>query len=172
MKIVIDSREQTPFVFRKSKNLDGTVVKKLDAGDYSIEGMEHLIAVERKSAADLFGTLGRGNKRFQRELRRASNMEYFAIVVECDYTVCSMGAFKNNKSTMRPDVVMKILGTLMHKYNIHVFFAHNPVQASSMTRWILQSYYHQKTKKDKYSLGSDLDMVKKVAKLRRKIIVR
>ena len=41
MKIVIDTREQTPLKFRTSKNVEGTVVKALNTGDYSIEGMEH-----------------------------------------------------------------------------------------------------------------------------------
>ena len=46
--IVIDTREKDPLAFA---NLS-TDVATLDTGDYSIVGLTHLIAVERKSLPD------------------------------------------------------------------------------------------------------------------------
>ena len=38
MKIVIDSREKNPLYFMLSKSVTQVIKKKLDVGDYSIDG--------------------------------------------------------------------------------------------------------------------------------------
>ena len=174
MKIVIDTREQTPLKFRTSKNVEGTVVKALNTGDYSIEGMEHLIAIERKSAADLYGSLGKGNARFQRELSRAAlNLDYFAIIIENPYICVRDKLFKgSNYSKMRSDVVLKILWTLMHKYHIQVMFCNGPVEASSIVRGILMSYYNCRKKKPKFCYKTDIDIIERIQEIRRKISIK
>lgn len=53
-RILVDTREQTPLPFSR---LVPTRRATLYPGDYSIEGLEGLFAVERKSLADLVGTL-------------------------------------------------------------------------------------------------------------------
>ena len=83
--VVVDTREQVPFDFRSipARETDGggcvavrTVVKGLATGDYSIEGWENRVVVERKSLTDLYGTLGRGRERFEREFDRLAEMGY------------------------------------------------------------------------------------------------
>lgn len=51
-RIVIDSREKEPYTFACE-----VLKAKLDAGDYSVHGFEHQVAVERKSLADFVGTV-------------------------------------------------------------------------------------------------------------------
>jgi DNA excision repair protein ERCC-4 len=91
--IVIDSREQAPYRFTAS--LRGprgrlyavqTTVSGLASGDYSLVGMESRVAVERKSLADAYSTLGQGRARFIRELQRLNTLEFAAIVIEADWT--------------------------------------------------------------------------------------
>jgi hypothetical protein len=60
--------------------------KGLATGDYSIQGHESSIAIERKSLSDLYGTLGGGRERFERELARLSKMKVAHVVVESDWT--------------------------------------------------------------------------------------
>lgn len=93
--VIVDSREQSPFMFRgfradaKDKHrplVVRTTVAALKSGDYSIEGFEHRVAVERKSLADLFGTLGQGRERFERELQRLNEMEFAAVVIEAGWS--------------------------------------------------------------------------------------
>ncbi len=60
------------------------VVEGLPAGDYSIRGYGERIAIERKSKADLFGTLGQGRDRFVRELDRLNAYDFAAVVVEAE----------------------------------------------------------------------------------------
>ena len=46
MKIIVDTREQKPYVF------ENQIIKKLEIGDYSVEGHEDCFCIERKSKAD------------------------------------------------------------------------------------------------------------------------
>jgi len=141
MKIVIDTREQEPLVFRKSKYVEGTVVKTLKTGDYSIEGHENRIAFERKSLSDLYGTVGKGHKRFQKELERARNMDYFAVIVEAPFHAALVKDFPEAKYTrLRGDVVIKILMTIKMKYGVDVIFAQDRGEASTIIRHIFRAY--------------------------------
>ena len=56
--IIIDNREQMPLTFEHFPSRCGT----LQSGDYSLAGHEGRFTVERKSVADLIGSLtaGRG----------------------------------------------------------------------------------------------------------------
>lgn len=92
--VVIDTREKTPFSFGglRTDAKDGkrplavrTVVRGLPTGDYSVEGLESQVAVERKSLADLYSTLSQGRERFERELERLDAMEYAAVVIESNW---------------------------------------------------------------------------------------
>jgi len=95
--VAIDTREQTPWLFRglaggaKEKYAPLLVKrerKTLDAGDYSIVGMERQIAIERKSESDLWSTLGQGRARFQAEHERMANIVqnggFAAVLIEAE----------------------------------------------------------------------------------------
>ena len=171
MKIVIDTREQSPLTFMKSSVVEGSVRKTLKTGDYSIEGMEHLIAIERKSPMDLFQTMGRGNKRFQRELARTINFDYFAILVECSYMDVIKKNFPNSHRTkMRGNVVMDILFTLKFKYGIDVIFAHDRSEATAIIRQTFKTYLANKEKIVLTKIGDvPCNMIKIILHQRRKL---
>ena len=59
-----------------------TIRKKLDVGDYSIEGEENIIVVERKSMDDFVACCSRERDRFERELQRMTQT-YRILLVEC-----------------------------------------------------------------------------------------
>lgn len=93
-RVIIDTREQLPYTFERLNcdKADGggvatipTVRERLDAGDYSLSGFERKVAVERKSLADLYHTLGQGRERFERELLRLSHYQFAAVVVEATW---------------------------------------------------------------------------------------
>jgi len=134
MKIVIDSREQKP-LFKNG------VVKKLDVGDYSIYGLEDKICIERKSLTDLFGTLGQGHQRFKKELQRAMKLDYFAIVVDGDFTKIQTKNFDGAEFIkMEGGTVTKILMTLHHKYKINMFFTKGRNDSKRLIRSLFESY--------------------------------
>ncbi len=85
--IVVDSREQLPYTFTGMGGPAGeslvvpTVVRGLPSGDYSIDGMEDRVAIERKSLEDLYGSVTWGRERFEREIARLDALPGFAAVV-------------------------------------------------------------------------------------------
>lgn len=134
-KIVVDSREQLP-LWKKN-----VIIKKLDIGDYSIEGEESRIAIERKSPMDLFGTLTKGHSRFKAEIARSMGYRYFAIVIEATHAQIRDKSFKNAfKSKMRGFVINRILMTIHVKYGIPVFFCNGRNEVKSLIRDIFDSY--------------------------------
>ena len=58
---VVDTREQRPLDLTPLKSVPGT----LATGDYSVRGLEHVVAIERKSLDDLLGCIGRDRARFE-----------------------------------------------------------------------------------------------------------
>jgi ERCC4-type nuclease len=92
--ILIDKREQRPYSFagfHADARAGGvplavaTRVVCLPTGDYSLEGYGDTVAVERKTLADAYATLGQGRDRFERELERLAQMPFAAVVIEADW---------------------------------------------------------------------------------------
>ena len=78
VEILIDTREQQPLEFSKSKIL------KLDFGDYTLGGENFSNTfVDRKRAGDFLSTFGGQVDRFKREMQRCVELDsYMYIVVE------------------------------------------------------------------------------------------
>lgn len=74
--IIIDTREQLPYQFNDeyytNHGLLAIVRKKLDYGDYTIEGLESIISIERKQLSEYFLCMGTDRKRFEREIEGAT----------------------------------------------------------------------------------------------------
>lgn len=64
--LLVDTREQAPLVFTHLHAIYCT----LQSGDYSVQYLQEEFAVERKSMADLVGSLTRERERFMREMHR------------------------------------------------------------------------------------------------------
>ena len=76
LEIFIDTREQKPLEFKKSKSL------KLDFGDYTLGGSSYSYTyVDRKSEGDFKSTMSVGFERFKRELERAREFNSFMYIV-------------------------------------------------------------------------------------------
>lgn len=112
--IIIDSREQEPFSFSLP-----SVRKKLDAGDYSIEGLESVVAIERKSVQDFIGTVIRGRERFRKELRRLQTYEQSCVVVEGNLRDILDGRFSGG---MHPHSIVGAALSIIVDYGIPVYF--------------------------------------------------
>ena len=79
-RIVIDTREpvKTAYKFGKLE----TVRKMLKFGDYSLEGFENRVVVERKEKVDAYGCVGKGRVRFKKHLAGLASLDCAAIVIE------------------------------------------------------------------------------------------
>lgn len=139
MKIVIDSREQTPFQFEgfKGKYHVETVRASLDSGDYSLAGFENAVAVERKELGDLIGCLSHDRDRFTRELARLRGYDSPAIVVEAPFSYIQGGRYR---SKMNPDAAVQSLYSIMQEYRIPFFFAPDRGRAEHFTFHFLRHF--------------------------------
>lgn len=162
--IVVDTREQKPLFapdedIRKLKKeeQDAIAVKSmavrntLKTGDYSIYGFESRIAIERKSVADLFGTVLKGHERFKREIERALSFDYFAIMIDGSYKDILSGNFiqKQNGGKMKGVTVLKVLFTIHTKYNIPIFMNSGRTQSRILVKEIFDSFMRTELKKQK-----------------------
>ena len=48
MTVYIDTREKYPWSFPADNDFNDSISHKLDTGDYSIQGYEHILCIERK----------------------------------------------------------------------------------------------------------------------------
>jgi len=139
--IIVDTREQKP-LWNK-----GIKIKGLSTGDYSIDGYEDKICIERKSIGDLFGTLGQGNKRFKKELERGRELDYFAIIIEGSFRDVRDKNFDGSYHTkMKGYVIIKILFTLIVKYKIHVFFCNDRNESRAVIKQLFEAYLRKEEK--------------------------
>jgi DNA excision repair protein ERCC-4 len=139
MEILIDSREQKPYSFSTP-----TRTATLPTGDYSIAGAEHLIAVERKTANDLIGSLTRHRERFERELHRGMALQYFCLVVESSLMSLSNGHYM---SLMKPKAAIQSLLTFSVRYELPIFFAENRNYGERLTESLLIKFARETGKR-------------------------
>ena len=84
--IIQDTREKPEYKwqFPECDECLGTKAHKLDTGDYSIEGLEHLVAIERKRCT---GEIAQNmcEDRFKDVIARLSTFKYRYIICEFNY---------------------------------------------------------------------------------------
>jgi len=103
-----DTREQLPYCFAPIKQETAT----LTTADYSVKGLEHLVAVERKSLNDFLGSIGNNRKAFMAEMQRIKAYPYRALVIEANWDELEAGNY--NRSRMDPESVTgTVVGLMM-----------------------------------------------------------
>lgn len=153
--VVVDTREQAPYSFEGifADKADGGEELKVDitrrtlaSGDYSLAGLEGRLAVERKSLADLFGTLGKGRERFERELDRLQAMECAAVVVESGWQ--ELIENPPTHSEMQPKTVLRSIIAFQQKYDrVHWNFMGSRRLAEVTTFRIMERFWKESQRK-------------------------
>ena len=135
MVIIQDTREKHPFnfVFYGYE----TSVATLKTGDYTLEGYEDIVCIERKKTpSELANNLGRHQRRFDNEMERMSEFD-------CKYIVCEFpeeALLQFPKNSGMPKRVMKYVrmnGKYMRKclysyeeeYGIETIFCQDRAEA-------------------------------------------
>jgi ERCC4-type nuclease len=88
---IVDTREQTPLDVSPLRSITGT----LTTGDYSILGLESVVAIERKSLLDLLGCIGGERERFDREVIRLLAYPVRCLVVESSWSDLERGEWRS-----------------------------------------------------------------------------
>lgn len=132
--IVKDSREQEGYTFEPSKSnyhtCNGMIVKKLDTGDYTVEGLEDKLCIERKASVTEFANnVGQDKHRFMQEIERMKSFPYKFIILE--FSLTDLMDFPAGSGIKEKDFYkVKVTNTYMLKtlmefqlfHGIHVIF--------------------------------------------------
>lgn len=170
--VLVDTAEQEPYTFiglrsdsrQKSLPLCVRTVRAclgrhpLSRGDYSIEGHEQKIAVERKSMADAWSTVlgwqyphqresetpGRRD-RFKCELENLAAMDSACIVVEGSLGEClrRMPSFGVKSSSVNAKIFHRSIISLQQDYRVPWFFCDTRSLAEVTTYRFLERYYRK-----------------------------
>jgi len=138
--IIIDTREQTPWEFEHYT----TANHKLDTGDYSIQGLEHLFTIERKkSVSEIANNIT--EPRFKDVLQRLQQFQHKFILLEftlnnvLDYPVGSTVPKKMwNTMKITGKYILKHLTEINIKYGIHTIYCGNRDNAEEVALSIMK----------------------------------
>jgi|694.fasta_scaffold92225_2 ERCC4-type nuclease len=142
--IIVDTREQQPWSF------DNFAVanKKLDTGDYSIEGLQHLLCIERKKSISEFAN-NIIESRFKDVVIRMSQLKYSFLLLEFsleDVLIYPIGSTVPkrmwDKIKISPAFLLKNLLELQLNHNIIVYFCGNASDAEKMAEYIFKKIYY------------------------------
>ena len=136
--VVVDSREQLPYAFDPGRT--EVVRRALPAGDYSIEGHEESVAVERKTLEDFVSTVIRSRGRFFKELRILAGYDAACVVVEADLRDVLGGRFR---SGAHPGAVLGSVLSIVVDFGVPVFFCSDRQAACRFVEDFLHRYHRK-----------------------------
>lgn len=147
--LVIDTREKLPWKFDGDDKFESVKVQKLDYGDYALEGLEHIVCIERKANAnELFQNFTTNKERLFAEMERMQACKLKFIVVEQtleqllytkSYFAVTDRRLKGGNPRYAPAVVVNGLQEIMMRYGVHVIFGGK--RAKAMARGLLLKAY-------------------------------
>jgi len=137
VRVIIDTREQLPYSFS-----DRVVAVRgpLATGDYSVEGLEQTLAVERKSLDDFVSSVIRDRPRFRRELEKLRDYRAACVVVEA-----SLGDIVAHRyhSGAHPNAVVGAAISIIVDYGVPVFFCSDRQACCRFTEGFLLRAYRK-----------------------------
>lgn len=150
--IIIDTREQTPWEFENY----AVAHQKLDTGDYSIQGLETLFAIERKkSVGEIANNIT--EPRFKDCLDRLKDFKHKFILCEftlnnvLDYPVGSAVPKKLwHTLKITSKYILKYLTEITMKYDIHVIYCGSRDGAEEMAISIMKRMVEMYGNKQQY----------------------
>jgi len=123
--VLVDTREQEPFaLFANHPNwIGGERRTALKTGDYTVEGMETLLALERKSLADLVACTVVYRKRFLACCERLAKFRWKAILIEASLDDIKGGFDQFDiPSEVHPNAVCGMLDAIAAKFSIPITY--------------------------------------------------
>jgi ERCC4-type nuclease len=143
--VIVDSREQHPFRFLPDhRNWIGDERKfALKTGDYSMEGMESLLSLERKSLADIVACTVTYRKRFIASCARLANFRWKAILIEATLEDIKSGFGQFDiPSGVHPNAVTGTLDAIEAKFGIPIIYTSTlrPLSAERASSWLSKHY--------------------------------
>ncbi len=158
--VLIDNRENLPFRFsglradanKQHRELSiPTKVMYLPTGDYSIEGYQHHVCVERKSLEDLYGTLGQRREQFEAEHDRMACMAAACVVIEATWD--ELLNRPPLMSKLNPKTIWRTAISWSIRYGVPWYPLPGRAAAEKWTFRFLEMFYRHQQHKGKRSHG-------------------
>jgi DNA excision repair protein ERCC-4 len=137
--IVIDSAEHMGYKFDRFPNwFAGTITKRLPVGDYTILGMEHEIAIERKTIIDLVSSVIQKRGDFIEKCHRMKEFKKRCLVIEG-----SLSALKSPypDSQAHPNAVLGSIIAAQERWEMPVYFLDTFSLAEEFVASMLSKYH-------------------------------
>jgi hypothetical protein len=143
--IIIDTREQQPWEFFHQS----TAHQKLNTGDYSIQGLEDTIVIERKKSVSEIATNIIEN-RFKDVLQRLQAIKHKFILLEFDLDDVFKYPEGSNipksqwkRIRISPTFILKNIIDWNILYNIPTIFCGSSYNAEKMASYLFKKIYYQ-----------------------------
>ena len=123
--VLVDTRERQPFPLHVNHAnwIGGERRVALKTGDYTVEGMENLLCLERKNLADLVACTVTYRRRFLAASARLARFPWKAILVEATLEDIKSGFESFDiPSDVHPNAVCGILDAIEAKFGIPVIY--------------------------------------------------
>lgn len=123
--VVIDTREKQPFpLYANHSNwIGGERRGTLKTGDYTVEGMENILSLERKNLTDMVACSVFYRKRFLAACARLAKFRWKAILVEATFEDIKRGFEQCDiPSEVHPNTVCGTLDAIEAKFSIPIIY--------------------------------------------------
>ncbi len=142
--VLVDTREKYPFDFTRFKNwVADTKNQALKAGDYSVEGMESLLVLERKTLTDLITTVIQQRERFFKLCEKMTKYRWRALLIEASYEDIKTPYDYDEYNTLaHPNAVSETLDALEARFGIPVIYTslHRPLAEEKAASWLSKHF--------------------------------
>ena len=142
-RIIVDTREQAEYTFACP-----VVRRKLDTGDYSVEGFETRVAVERKSLTDFVHTVIHDFQRFAVELDKLSRMDATCVVVEADLDQVLRGLHADALRSVSPQSLLGAATHISLRWQVPVYWCGSRQAACAFTDSFLRTFVRIAAQRD------------------------
>lgn len=148
IKIIVDTREQQPWDFEFNE----TAIAKLDTGDYSVDGLEDILCIERKkSVSEIANNIV--EKRYKDWTKRMAKFKYKFLMLEFDLDqvykyprIPDVPKRLWDKIKVSPKFIIKCLIELQIYYGIQVIFCGDHENAQNLALSIMKKVYQNESK--------------------------
>lgn len=149
--VIVDTREKRPLDFDAAKvdSMRGT----LPTGDYSVQGLESKVCIERKSLEDLVNTVVHDRPRFERELERMRSFDFKAVLIEASLADVRDHRYRSQAS---PASIFGSVMCMHVDYGVPFIWCHDRAIAGRVCERLLRRYYERQQEKQLDSDGADL----------------
>lgn len=154
--IVIDVNETLPWGFQSITDRDGKLIKvqttekalwTIGLGDYTIEGMEEDIQIERKSLEDLVGTLSGRRENFEAEVARLDSLcSFAAIIVEGSWV--DILEDSHTHGARAKSVSRTFLSWSIRYPNVRWIMTAGREHAEIVAYWLMHNFWWQSQRED------------------------